>query len=191
MIGFISLFDSWRSLAELFGKIKERSEAKPFQFRIAFSLNQIQIELNSVTDCQYVLPVNSREAKEIEQSVKRLTWDTNDLIDRAVSISYIKKVENQGLEREYHEKRASMRDEGRSPKELTQQLAFCVEKEDSRVKEICRVGLVCDGVDHSLGDGHMGVTVWRYPDLCLRAFSWPTSGTAYLVVFKVGVYIII
>ena len=155
------------------------------------SLNQIQIELNSVTDCQYVLPVNSREAKEIEQSVKRLTWDTNDLIDRAVSISYIKKVENQGLEREYHEKRASMRDEGRSPKELTQQLAFCVEKEDNRVKEICRVGLVCDGVDHSLGDGHMGVTVWRYPDLCLRAFSWPTSGTAYLVVFKVGVYIII
>ena len=155
------------------------------------SLNQTQIELNSVTDCQYVLPVNSREAKEIEQSVKRLTWDTNDLIDRAVSISYIKKVENQGLEREYHEKRASMRDEGRSPKELTQQLAFCVEKEDSRVKEICREGLVCDGVDHSLGDGHMGVTVWRYPDLCLRAFSWPTSGTAYLVVFKVGVYIII
>ncbi|XP_022806058.1 uncharacterized protein LOC111343173 isoform X1 [Stylophora pistillata] len=136
-------------------------------------------------DCQYVLPVNSREAKEIEQSIKRLTWDTNDLVDRVVSISYIKKVDNLVLEREYHEKRASMRDEGRLPKELSQQLAFCVETEDCRVRDICRIGLVCDGVDHTLGDGYMGVTVWRCPDLCLRAFRWPTSGTAYLMVFKI------
>ncbi|XP_078383691.1 uncharacterized protein LOC144666196 isoform X2 [Oculina patagonica] len=135
-------------------------------------------------DCQFTLPVDSREAKEIEHAVRRLTWDTNDL-DRAVSISHIKKVDNPNLEREYHEKRATLREEGRSSKELTEQLAFCVETEDSRVKEICRLGLECEGENHTLGDGSMGVTVWKCPDLCLRALSWPASGTAYLLVFKI------
>lgn len=68
---------------------------------------------------------------------------------------------------------------------------FCVEKEDSCVKEICWVGLVCDGVDYFFGDGYMGVIVWRYLDLCFRVFSWFMFGIVYLVVFKVGVYIII
>ncbi|CAH3141256.1 unnamed protein product, partial [Porites lobata] len=31
----------------------------------------------------------------------------------------------------------------------------------------------------------MGVTVWRCPDLCLRAFNWPASGSAFLLVFKI------
>ena len=142
--------------------------------------------LNVITDCQYALPVDSREAKEIELNIKRLTWDIKDL-DRVVILTHIKKVDNPNLEREYHEKRATMREEGRSPKELTQQLAFCVETEDCRVKEICRLGLECDSANHTLGDGEMGVTVWRCPDLCLRALNWPASGTAYLVVFKVSV----
>lgn len=140
-----------------------------------------------IADCQFTLPVDSREAKEIEHAVRRLTWDTNNL-DKAVSISHIKKVDNPGLEREYHEKKTALREEGRSPKELTQQLAFGVETEDTRVKEICRLGLECDGVNHTLGDGGMGVSVWKCPDLCLRALSWPTSGAAYLVVYKVSVW---
>lgn len=138
-----------------------------------------------VSDCQYALPVDSREAKEIEHAVKRQTWDTNDL-DRAVSVSHIKKVDNPNLEREYHEKKAELREEGRSSKELTQQLAFCVETDHSRVKEICRIGLECNGVHHTLGHGGMGVSVWKYPDLCLRALSWPASGSAYLLIFKVS-----
>ena len=120
--------------------------------------------------------------------MKRQTWDTNDL-NRAVSISQITKVDNPILEREYHEKKAELRDEGRSPKELTQQLGFCVETDDSRVKEICRMGMECCGTNHTLGDGGMGVTVWRYPDLCLRALNWPVSGSAYLLVFKVSLLI--
>ena len=140
-------------------------------------------------DCQFTLPVDSREAKEIEHAVRRLTWDTNNL-DKAVSISHIKKVDNPGLEREYHEKRTALREDGRSPKELTQQLAFGVETEDTRVKEICRLGLECDGGNHTLGDGGMGVTVWKCPDLSLRAFNWPASGAAYLVVYKVSVCVI-
>ena len=136
-----------------------------------------------ITDCQYALPVDSREAKEIEHAVKRQTWDTNEL-NQAVSISHIKRVDNPNLERDYHEKKAELREEGRLPKELMQQLAFCVETDDNRVKEICRIGLECNGVDHTLGDGDMGVTVWRCPDLCLRAFNWPASGSAHLLVFK-------
>lgn len=54
------------------------------------------------------------------------------------------------------------------------------------MKEICRIGLECTGTDHTLGDGGMGVTVWRCPDLCLRAFNWPASGSAFLLVFKVS-----
>ena len=130
--------------------------------------------------------MDSREAKEIEHAVRRLTWDTNNL-DKAVSILHIKKVDNPGLEREYHEKRAALREEGRSPKEVTQQLAFSVETDDSRVKEICRLGLECDGGNHTLGDGGMGVTMWKCPDLCLRALSWPASGAAYLFVYKVSI----
>lgn len=139
-----------------------------------------------IADCQFTLPVDSREAKEIENAVRRLTWDTNNL-DKAVSISHIKKVDNPGLEREYHEKRAALREESRSPKELTEQLAFGVETEDGRVKEICRLGLECDEGNRTLGDGDMGVTVWKCPDLCLRALNWPVSGAAYLVVYKVSI----
>lgn len=103
-----------------------------------------------------------------------------------MSISLIKKVDNPSLEKEYREKKSQLREEGRSTKELSQQLAFCLETDDSRVKEICQIGLECCGTDHTLGDGGMGVTVWRCPDLCIRAFSWPASGSAFLLVFKVG-----
>lgn len=143
------------------------------------------IRVFAVLDCQYTLPVDSREAKDIENAVKRQTWDLNDL-DRAVSISQIKKVDNPNLEREYHEKRAELRHNGRSLKELSEHLAFCVETEESRVKEICRSGLECNGVDHTLGDGGMGVTVWKCPDLCLKALHWPSSRSAYLIVSKVS-----
>lgn len=143
------------------------------------------IRVFAVSDCQYTLPGDSREAKDIENAVKRQTWDLNDL-DRAVSISQIKKVDNPNLEREYHEKKAELRHHGRSLKELSEQLAFCVETEESRVKEICRSGLECSGVDHTLGDGDMGVTVWKCPDLCLKAVQWPSSRSACLIVFKVS-----
>ena len=143
------------------------------------------IRVFAVLDCQYTLPGDSREAKDIENAVKRQTWDLNDL-DRAVSISQIKKVDNPNLEREYHEKKAELRHNGRSLKELSEQLAFCVETEESRVKEICRSGLECSGVDHTLGDGDMGVTVWKCPDLCLKALHWPSSRSACLIVFKVS-----
>ena len=143
------------------------------------------IRVFAVLDCQYTLPGDSREAKDIENAVKRQTWDLNDL-DRAVSISQILKVDNPNLEREYHEKKAELRHNGRSLKELSEQLAFCVETEESRVKEICRSGLECSGVDHTLGDGDMGVTVWKCPDLCLKALHWPSSRSACLIVFKVS-----
>lgn len=135
-------------------------------------------------DCQYTLPVNSREAKEIEYGLKRQAWDKNDLAP-SVSIMPIKKVDNRFLEREYHEKKSELREQGRTPKELTEQLAFCVETDATLVSEICRIGLECTGTDHSLGDGKMGVTVWRCPDLCVRAFNWPASGSAFLLVFKI------
>lgn len=108
-----------------------------------------------IIDCQYTLPVNSREAKDIENAVKRQMWDTNELV-RGVSIVHINRVDNAYLEREYHEKRAELREQGRNPKELTQQLAFCVETDDIHVKEICRIGLECTGTDHTLGDGGWG-----------------------------------
>lgn len=72
-----------------------------------------------IIDCQYTLPVNSREAKDIENAVKRQMWDTNERV-RGVSIVHINRVDNAYLEREYHEKRAELREQGRNPKELTQ-----------------------------------------------------------------------
>ena len=137
----------------------------------------------AIPDCQRPLPVNSREAKEIENAIKRMTWDTSDF-GRAVFTSQILKVDNPFLEREYQEKKTLLRGEGRSAKELTEQLAFRMETDPRRVKAICQSGLVCDGVDHTLGDATMGVSVWRCPDLCLRGFTWPDSEVAYLVVFK-------
>lgn len=141
--------------------------------------------LPTTTDFQYTLPVNSRETKEIEHAVKRQTWDSNDLV-RDISNVQIKKVDNRWLERGYHEKRSELREKGRTPKELTEQLAFTVETDEYRVKAICRDGLKCTGINHTLGDGRMGVTVWRCPDLCLRGLNWPASGSAFLLVFKVS-----
>lgn len=140
---------------------------------------------NATTDCQYTLSVNSREAKEIGHAVKRQTWDSSDLV-RDISNVQIKKVDNRCLERGYHEKRSELREKGRTPKELTEQLAFTVETNEYRVKAICRDGLRCTGIDHTLGDGGMGVTVWRCPDLCLKGLNWPASGSAFLLVFKVS-----
>lgn len=65
---------------------------------------------------------------------------------------------------------------------------FGVEMEDICVKEICRLGLECDGVNYIFGDGGMGVFVWKCLDLCFRVFSWFMLGVVYLVVYKVSVW---
>ena len=78
-----------------------------------------------------------------------------------------------------------MRDEGRSPKELAEQFAFRVETDYARVRDVCVNGLRCDGEECGLGDGTMGVSVWKCPDVCLESVEWPLSGSAYLVLFKV------
>lgn len=58
-----------------------------------------------------------REVKEIEYVVRCLIWDINNF-DKVVSILYIKKVDNFGLEWEYYEKKIVLWEEGRFFKEL-------------------------------------------------------------------------
>ena len=134
--------------------------------------------------CQYPLDADSREAKELENDVRRLAWDAPNL-DRLVRVVRTCKVENPRLERDFHDKRVEMRADGCTPKELTEQLAFRVETDFAKVSDVCINGLRCGGTSCCLGDASMGVHVGRCPDVCVGSVDWPVTGRVFLLVFKV------
>lgn len=141
-------------------------------------------------DCQRGIPLDSREAREIINTVRHLTWESAEEFDRSFVISKIYKVENQVLEREFQTKRTELRDEGRSAKELSEHYAFKAEHYGSAVKEQCMKGLYCNESNSVLGDGQMGVSVWKCPDLCLKTLIWSDSWTIFLIVFRVSISIL-
>lgn len=142
--------------------------------------------LFQLIDCQRGIPLDSREAKEIINTVHHLTWESAEEFDRNFVISKIYKVENQVLEREFQTKRTELRDEGRSTKELSKHYAFKAEHYCTTVKKQCMQGVYCNDSNSVLGDGKMGVSVWKCPDLCLKTLKWPDTWTVCLIVFRVS-----
>ena len=136
-----------------------------------------------IIDCQSQISLNSREAKELENNIKRLMWKGSEL-DNIFSIDQIYKVDNPTLERKFQEKRSELREDGRSQRELTEHLAFLIETAYHKVKDVCVNGMKCNG-DDSLGDGQMGVSLWKSPDLLLKNLECPELGIVYLIVFRV------
>ncbi|KAK3722366.1 hypothetical protein QZH41_013699, partial [Actinostola sp. cb2023] len=82
--------------------------------------------------CQQELTLDSREGKDLINSINHVTWEAGE-IDRSFNISKMFKVDNPVLEQEFQTKRTEMKDGGRSAKELAECLAFTAEYYSSKI----------------------------------------------------------
>ncbi|XP_078678381.1 uncharacterized protein LOC144914427 isoform X3 [Branchiostoma floridae x Branchiostoma belcheri] len=94
-------------------------------------------------------------------------------------------VHNQELVKEFHEKRREMKGEGRTDKDLTEQLCFLCLDTFEDAQKVCQTGLmVGSSFLSSLGHPNMGVYVSRYADI-IKPGPLINGTKGFLVIFKV------
>ncbi|XP_035677781.1 uncharacterized protein LOC118416698 isoform X3 [Branchiostoma floridae] len=94
-------------------------------------------------------------------------------------------VHNQELSKEFHEKRREMKGEGRTDKDLAEQLGFLCLDTFEDAQKVCQTGLtVGSSFLSSLGHPNMGVYVSRYADI-IKPGPLINGTKGFLIIFKV------
>ncbi|XP_066284502.1 uncharacterized protein [Branchiostoma lanceolatum] len=94
-------------------------------------------------------------------------------------------VHNQELVKEFHEKRREMKGEGRTDKDLAEQLGFLCLDTFEDAQKVCQTGLtVGSSFLSSLGHPNMGVYVSRYADI-IKPGPLINGTKGFLIIFKV------
>ncbi|KAL5019177.1 hypothetical protein ScPMuIL_004899 [Solemya velum] len=148
------------------------------------SFNIPKIKRQTSKDNLRIVNIASRDAQEILQTITRSFLDHTYKGAWQVTSTHL--VQNKELEETYRSKRAQLKDEGRQARELAEQYAFLLVKDQNLIPKVSKIGLKTRYFPYNaLGDSKFGIYVCRHADVQFRlADTWQIDNFS-LIVFKV------
>ncbi|XP_069124491.1 uncharacterized protein [Argopecten irradians] len=142
-----------------------------------------KIKKQSTKDNVRNVAVNSRDAQDVVSTAEHSYLDSQY---SGWEITSVRLITNKELDEQYRAKRAELKEDGRHSRDVQDQFAFLLVKEDKVINEITQYGLrTRESSFNALGDSKMGVHVCRHADVQLRtAEMWGLEG-CHIVIFKV------
>ncbi|XP_033747455.1 LOW QUALITY PROTEIN: uncharacterized protein LOC117332589 [Pecten maximus] len=145
--------------------------------------NLPKIKKQSSKDNVRNVAIKSRDAQDIVSTAQHSYLDSQY---NGWEITSVRLITNKELDEQYRTKRAELKEDGRHTRDVQDQFAFLLVKDDKVVNQITQYGLRArESSFNALGDSKMGVHVCRHADVQLRlAEIWGLDG-CNIVIFKV------